>query len=279
MPTLNLRKHRIPAAGEATFTREVIFQQFGLSINDFIPVANVTERGQVITALNTATPPAGPTAERPIAFARADAPGLHRMEYTYDGVVFIPFDGVMRFPTRDAADAFGTANAGMLTTDDRCVAGGQNLRWSIDRWVPLWPAVRVFRSGLHSSGSPFRTNGGTFRLNWDAEAEDPADFHSAGLNPDRLTVPPGMGGVYAFDGKTRVEDNGADECLFFLDKNGVKVDSTETALQGGYYKRGLIAGEIRLNPNDWVAFCVNKPGDPANLTPAQSVFGMRWVRP
>ena len=139
-------------------------------------------------------------------------------------------------------------------------------------------AVRVYRAALHSSGSPFQTNGGTFRLNWDSELEDPWGFHSTS-NPDRLTVPPGMGGVYSYFAKTRVEDNSTTECLFFLDKNGIKVEDTEIALQGGFYKRGLITGEITLAAGDWVAYCVNKPGDLANLTPAQSVFGLRWERP
>lgn len=149
-------------------------------------------------------------------------------------------------------------------------------------WVPVFgktPAVRVGRSTAHSSGSPFQTNGGTFRLNWDREDEDPYDMHSAAA-PERLTVPAGWGGVYSFFAKTRVEDNtDSVECLFFLDKNGVKADFTEMALQGPFYKRGMISGEIKLAAGDWVAFAVNKTGAAANLSPVQSVFGLRWERP
>lgn len=141
------------------------------------------------------------------------------------------------------------------------------------------PAVRLSRAGAHSSGSPFQTNGGTFRLNWDREDEDPFDMHTNGF-PERITIPQGWGGIWSYSAKTRVEDNGTEECLFFLDKNGIKVDSTELALQGGFYKRGFPApGELRLQAGDWVAFAVNKTGAAANLTPSQSFFGLRWERP
>jgi hypothetical protein len=155
--------------------------------------------------------------------------------------------------------------------------------WTGSAWRPTAlgtvPSVRLRRTALHSSGSPFQTNGGTFRLNWDTEAEDSFNLHSVGTTPERVTIPAGWGGIYQYSAKTRVESNETDaEVLFFLDVNGVKDDTTEVAYKGDYYKRGLIIGEIALAAGDWVAYAVNKPGTLSNLTPNQSYFNLRWIR-
>lgn len=276
----NSRKHKIPAGTDLTISRSTIFEAFGNSIRDVVPVANATERSQLVSALTSAGE--GPSSARPLVVLRGDARGLHRVEWTTDGSVWIPSTGRLTFASKADADSWGTSNGSYLTVGDVCQAGSgtnaRRFRWSGSAWIPEQPAVRVYRANVHSSGSPFQTNGGTFRLNWDSESEDPWDFHNLGTNPERLTVPAGMGGVYTYWAKTQVEDNGADECLFFLDKNGFKVAYTEMALQGGFYKRGMISGEIELAAGDWVAYAVNKLGAAANLTPAQSAFGLRWER-
>ena len=124
----------IPTGTEASFTRGAIFEQFGLSISDVVPVANVTDRAQVVADLTAKG--RGPSSTRPLVVIRADAPGLRRIEYTYDGTVWVPASGVTDFVTKGDADSFATAHAGLLTAMDRCVAGGVQYVWSGTAWLP-----------------------------------------------------------------------------------------------------------------------------------------------
>ncbi len=133
----DIKKHVSPAAGEVPSRAQLAGMI--LSANDVIPVANATEQAQVITALNSAG--VGPTSSRPILFSRADAPGLHRIEYTFDGVVFVPTSGVPRFADLPAATAWAAANGALLTAADRCVAGGVEYRWTGTVWVPTTGAI------------------------------------------------------------------------------------------------------------------------------------------
>lgn len=133
----DVKKHTSPAPGE-TPTRAQLAAMI-LSANDIIPVANATEQAQIITALNAAG--AGPTASRPIVFSRGDAPGLHRIEYTYDGVTFLPSSGVPHFTDLAAATAWAATYSSLLSPSDRCVAGGVEYRWTGSAWVPTSGAI------------------------------------------------------------------------------------------------------------------------------------------
>ncbi len=127
MPTTNLRKHVIPLGSEASLTREVLFKLFGESIHDIVPVANVTARGQLVAAMVEAGKP--PTSSDPLVVFRADAPGLHRIEYTTDGSVWVVAGGPLAFTDITAAKSWATANASLLSNGDRCLAGGIEYVW------------------------------------------------------------------------------------------------------------------------------------------------------
>ena len=129
---LNARKHTVPAPADATITRAMIFETFGNSIRDVVPVANATERAQLVTDL-TAKGQA-PSASRPLVVYRNDARGLHRIEYTFDGSVWIPASGVLEFPSKTVADSWGTANGGLLTAGDECRIGGVGYIWGGTAW-------------------------------------------------------------------------------------------------------------------------------------------------
>lgn len=132
MPTTNARKHTIPAPADQSITRATIFNVFGNSIRDVVPVATATERGQLVSALTTAGE--APSATKPLVVLRADAPGLHRMEYTTNGTVWIPTTGVLQFASKAAADSFGTSNGGLLTVGDEARVGSAVYRWSGTAW-------------------------------------------------------------------------------------------------------------------------------------------------
>jgi hypothetical protein len=81
---IDARKHVAPAAAETP--RRQAINDLSLSIRDPIPVANVTERAQVLTDLTAAG--VGPSVTNPVYFHRADLPPRARTEFTDDGTNF-----------------------------------------------------------------------------------------------------------------------------------------------------------------------------------------------
>jgi hypothetical protein len=81
---IDARKHVAPAAGETP--RRQVINDLSLSVRDPIPVANTTERAQLVTAL-TAVGQA-PSATNPLFVYRADAPAGARLEMTQDGTTW-----------------------------------------------------------------------------------------------------------------------------------------------------------------------------------------------
>ena len=133
---LNSRRHTVPAGTEQSVNRATIFETFGNSIHDVIPVANSTDRAQLVSDLTAAG--RKPTTTDPLVVYRADAPGLHRFEWSPDGSAWIPVDGVMRFADKAAATAWATANPSMLTAGDEAIIGGVRVPWSGTEWE-WWP--------------------------------------------------------------------------------------------------------------------------------------------
>lgn len=124
----DLKKHTSIAAGEKP-TRAGLAAAI-LSVNDIVPVANATEQSQLATALGGA-PVLGTT---PLTTARADAPGLHRIEIGY-GAAFVPASGVLHFTTDTARDTWTSSNSGLLVAGDVCVSNGRSGFWNGTAWV------------------------------------------------------------------------------------------------------------------------------------------------
>lgn len=132
MPTNNARKHSIPSGGDASVSRETIFQTFAQSINDVVPVANATERSALVSDLTSAG--VGPSSTKPLVVTRADNPGLHRLEYTYDGTNWLPGSGVLHFADLDAANTWALTNGSLLTIGDRAIIETSDARWAGGTW-------------------------------------------------------------------------------------------------------------------------------------------------
>lgn len=152
----NARKHTIPSGADQSITRATIFEAFGNSIRDIVPVANATERAQLVTALTGKGQ--GPSTDRPLFVFRNDAPGLHRVEYTENGTLWLPFSGVQTFATKAAADSFGTANGGLLSVGDEARINGVIYRWSGTVWYQPFAGARV-SAGTDGSGKVTVTHG------------------------------------------------------------------------------------------------------------------------
>ncbi len=188
MPTTNARKQVIPLGTEASFTRATIFEQFGLSISDVVPVANVTDRAQVVSDLTAKG--RGPTSTRPLVVIRADAPGLHRIEYTYDGSVWLPASGVMTFPTITDATSFATANSGLLSVGDRCRIGGIDFRWTGTLWVRPNAAGLIARS-TDAAGQvviDHGMNGAPVAVTVTVASDSPVIAHRLTFGVDQITA-------------------------------------------------------------------------------------------
>ena len=107
------RKHNAPASGETP--RRQSINDLSLSINDWIPVANATERAQLVSDLNGLS--IGPTASRPLTVYRQD---LGTIELTVDGTAWITISRNLDLvPTRIATGAstraFTAASSGVFT--------------------------------------------------------------------------------------------------------------------------------------------------------------------
>ncbi|MEA1264150.1 hypothetical protein MicroSTF_13995 [Microbacterium sp. STF-2] len=155
MPIQNARKHKIPGGGEQTVNRKMLFEDFGNSIRDIVPVASINERGQLLTALSNAGE--APTPARPLVVLRADARGLHRIEYTTDGTIWLPASGVLDFQTKALADSFGSSNGGLISVGDTCTAAGVSYYWTGASWDrdTAWAALTLGNSWVNF-GAPFR---------------------------------------------------------------------------------------------------------------------------
>jgi len=157
----NARKHTVPAGNETNVTRQTIFESALQSINDVIPVANTTERSQVVADL--VAEGVGPAPSRPVIVIRGDAPGLHRIEYSTDGTVWLPASGVLTFASKALADSWATANGGLLAVNDIARIGSIDYRWTGTAWwaqvsglnfirsVPFTAATAVAVDGVFSS--------------------------------------------------------------------------------------------------------------------------------
>lgn len=142
--TLDARKHTTIAAGEKP-TRAALAASI-LSPNDVIPVANQTEQGQVATAVAAA----GITlASAPMVSIRADAPGLHRIEYSFNGTTWIPSSSVLHFANDTARDSWTTTNSALLTVGDTCYSNNLEYSWSGSVWYPMdWVAYTPTVAGI-----------------------------------------------------------------------------------------------------------------------------------
>jgi len=131
----NARKHTIPAGSETSVSRATIFESFGNSIRDVVPVANLTERALLVAALSEAGEPPSPV--RPLLVYRGDAPGLHKVEVCQEhtGSVWVPATGVLRFASKAAADSWGVSNAAFLSAGDECWVAAARYAWSGSAWV------------------------------------------------------------------------------------------------------------------------------------------------
>lgn len=151
---LNLRKHDIPAGTDASITRATIFETFGNSINDIIPVSGNTERAQVISDLIAA----GFTIDgtHPVFIYNAANAGLHRVEVTFDGTVFIPMSGVLEFASTSARDTWTSSNGALLRSGDKCIVGAVEYSWVSGAWAApftSWTGLAATNGWTANSGS------------------------------------------------------------------------------------------------------------------------------
>lgn len=142
------KKHTSIAAGEKP-TRAALAASI-LSINDVIPVANATEANQVASALASGGQNLATT---PVLVSRADARGLHRIEFSYDGTVWLPASGILSFSSKSAADTWAASNSAMLAYGDRAQIPNAALEWNGTKWIGGAPVTPTFTGIYSSSGT------------------------------------------------------------------------------------------------------------------------------
>jgi len=105
---VSARKHTVPAEGETP--RFEAINELGASINDIVPVANTTERAQLLADLGWA-----PSAARPLYVHRADTSAA--LEYTTDGTNWRPVGGIEHFDSGAPAGTTVTGSALNVTAN------------------------------------------------------------------------------------------------------------------------------------------------------------------
>ncbi|EYR64278.1 hypothetical protein N866_13600 [Actinotalea ferrariae CF5-4] len=135
---IDARKHTAPAAGETP--RRQAINDLSMSIRDVIPVANTTERAQLVSDLTAAG--AAPSTTNPVSVYRADAPAGARVEWTDDDTTWSrPREtraGIATGTTSAGGDisvtfspAFATTPAGVTVSDSNIGAGIGMIFWKV----------------------------------------------------------------------------------------------------------------------------------------------------
>lgn len=150
----DVKKHLSIAAGE-TPSRAGLAAMI-LSARDPIPVANTTERAQLVAALSTAGFAA--SASQPITVLRADAPGLHRVETTVDGNAWSPASARLSFATTGDRDTWTSSYSSLLMVGDWCVADARDYRWNGAAWLNTVPTISLAAGTTRAVASGSSTN-------------------------------------------------------------------------------------------------------------------------
>lgn len=205
----DLKKHSTIAAGENP-SRAAIAAAI-LSINDVIGVADLTERAQLVSALNGAG--VGPAPSRPLVVFRANAPGLHKIESSVDGVIFTPASGVPQFATKGDADGWGASNGAYLTTGDTCLVAGRSYTWA-GKWYPIVPVIDLVSGAVFTSTTSFNVNTWYTPGNGGSFADDgfAYDSSSGDITCQRA-------GRYAIDARIAVQSASNARIQFYLIRN------------------------------------------------------------
>lgn len=209
---IDTKKHTTIAAGEKP-TRQALADAI-LSISDIVPVATATEQAQIAATLGGAPV----LAVTPLTTARADAPGLHRVEIGYGGT-FVPASGVMHFPTDAARDTWTTPNVSLLVAGDRCVSAGAVQTWNGAAWIPEVVSGGVVRSSAATTlgaAGWIVLNGASF---WQSDLAP-----SGGLQPfDGAWTAP-LDGVYEVEAQVRLSTTA--NVILSIKKNSTSANNT-----------------------------------------------------
>lgn len=190
----NARTQTTPSGTDTTVNRQTIFDGFGNSIRDIPGVASVTARSQLVTNLTAVNQ--GPTTARPLVVHRADARGMHRIEYTVNGTVWMPASGVLDFASKSAADSWATSNGGLLTRGDEASIPNARLFWDGAKWVggpPVGITYSTAADGIYSASSttPAQIRADRGYASWEGRIVSSSAPFNAGTDYTIGTVPDG----------------------------------------------------------------------------------------
>lgn len=214
---LNARQHTIPAGSDTSVSRATIFQAFGNSIHDVVPVANATARAALVSDLDAAGQDV--TSTNPLVVLRGDAPGLHRLEYSYDGSVWLTASGRLAFASKSAADSWATANGSLLSMGDECWVGSANYAWDGTAWRGGDTTTPTFLGIYASSGaSPVKVTARGGRAFMEGIATSSSATFTTGTNYDLCTIPASM--APATDRLYLVSVGNANSCRLVVQPDG-----------------------------------------------------------
>jgi hypothetical protein len=146
------RNHSAPAAGEIPSRASI--DALSLTVNDVVFAASAAAQTTFAAAMSSAGYPA--STSNPLVTLRGDAPGLHRIEYSPDGTVWLPASGALHFTTTTARDTWTSSYSSYLSAGDTCQVGTSTYTWDGAEWNANdtgWTAATLVNSWVNFGGA------------------------------------------------------------------------------------------------------------------------------
>jgi len=137
------------------------------------------------------------------------------------------------------------------------------------------PTCRVFHSANQSC-----TNGTLTTLLFDSERYDPAGCHSTTTNTERITVPTGAGGKWAFGATVSFAANatGQRQVRILLNGSTVLAEDIRDAAAGGEVTSITVSGQYALSAGDYLTVVARQTsGGALNVSAASAYSPEFWA--
>jgi hypothetical protein len=155
---VDARKHTVPPGTGVPPARQALLD-LSLSLHDVVPVANATERAQLVADLTAAG--VGPAADRPLYVHRTDAPAGGELERTVDGQAWqsiLAGVGQAVFATGNGGGNLGTGwavSSAPATLD--LTAGRWLIHWFVSYTLSPGVATRIEAHQFTAAGAAIGT--------------------------------------------------------------------------------------------------------------------------
>lgn len=172
---------------------------------------------------------------------------------------------VMSFASTGARDATVTAPEIGMTAYIGSAAPGRLMSYDGSAWRDVQVATRTHGALIYNSANQAIATGGTgYPITMNSESMDTDGYHSTSTNTSRITIPTGLGGLYAITGYFRMESTSVTTPTGGILKNGVSM--IRNVQPTGPYAAVHVATTMLLAAGDYIElFCAHFSGVNKNV--------------